>query len=186
MTNEKTIEDILKELVAAQKEANEINRALLKHIVDRDENNNIHKLASALASMRFVRDEYNLLVEDLRKDIDNESMRGVVDDLGELFGTLASAVHIGNGNLSLAPSDVLVKKWEKQKAEQPVDPAWLQGELTATKGEVVSLKYAHTWEQERAAIVAMLLNPNAPLRSSMHYAEKIQRGEHWPAERDKS
>ena len=123
MTNEKTIEDVLKDLVAAQKEANEINRAFLKHIVDRDAENYVHRLSSALVSMRFVRDEYNLLVNDLRKDIDNESMKGVVDDLGALFGTLASAVHIGNGNLSLTPSDVLVEKWKKQKAEQPGDPA---------------------------------------------------------------
>jgi polyhydroxyalkanoate synthesis regulator phasin len=46
-------------------------------------------------------------------------------------------------------------------------------------GAVTALK-SYTWQQERAAVVAMLTNPNAPLRSSTHYAGKIERGEHWP------
>jgi hypothetical protein len=58
----------------------------------------------------------------------------------------------------------------------------LRKENAALEAEVERLK-AHTWEQERAAVVAWLRRlPTWPFRSPLYYATCIERGEHWSTE----
>jgi hypothetical protein len=73
-------------------------------------------------------------------------------------------------------------KVERLKAQ--IDYLWSDAEsadpaFVAIKHEVERLK-AHSWQQERAAVVAFLDKQKNPLRSSVYFAGKIERGEHWP------
>jgi hypothetical protein len=64
--------------------------------------------------------------------------------------------------------------------------AWLQGELTEAKGQLVVLKYHHTWKQERAAIVAWLRTHGPKYNFSdqrelvEELSKRVEEGEHWP------
>jgi hypothetical protein len=58
----------------------------------------------------------------------------------------------------------------------------LQAEVEQLQAEVELLK-SHTWEQERAAIVAWLnSNKRGKHGLAVLYANRIERGDHWPTE----
>jgi hypothetical protein len=83
--------------------------------------------------------------------------------------------------LESAKAEVERLKAELREAVKRGD--FIQGELTSAKGEVVSLKYGHTWQQERAAVVAWLRHPDrwndGFTRSASYYATHIERDAHW-------
>ncbi len=78
-----------------------------------------------------------------------------------------------------------IERLKRELEASQKDTNVLDNLFVVLDAEIERLK-AHTWEQERAAIVAWLRSGTrlSPDRYALIYAASIEAGEHWPTEEE--